>query len=802
MNANMMKVLKWIFIGLITLLLIAAIGGWFAWQSASPNYNLDTTLSGLGATVEVYYDEYGIPHIYGDHETDVYRAMGYVHAKDRLWQMELVRRIAPGRLSELFGEATVETDRFFKTLGLTAYSEASVERMNAQMDPHIRSLVEAYIDGINQFIENGETPVEFTILGIEKTPYKKIDLYNVLGYMSFSFAMAHKTEPILSHILEEHGETYLADLMITVDSNSTHILSGTATKEIEALSMGVHQMMDQLPAAPFIGSNSWVVSGAKSKTGKVLFANDPHIGFSQPAVWYEAHLETPNQKIYGYWLAGFPFPQLTHSDHHAIGLTMFENDDIDLFYEKQHPENADQYEYKGEWLTYEQRKEVIKVKDGEDVTLHIKSTVHGPIINDGVKGLAETAPVSMWWTYMLFDNQNVEASYLLGTAQSLEEAQAAASLIHAPGLNIMYGDVEGNIAWWAAAKLPIRPAHVNSKLILDGSTGLDDPLGFYDFSENPQSVNPDWGYVYSANNQSISPSGKRHPGYYLPEDRARRIVELMEQKDDWTTEDYKEMLVDCTSRNAPETSRSMVAAIESANPSAEAVAAKQLLSEWDGQFDVNSVGPTIYNKMVYHVSHDLFADELGEALFDVFNGTHLMKRSFQPLFANEDSPWWDNVGTPDEVETRTMVITRAFEKTVAELVTQLGTDHRTWTWGKVHTLEHNHSFSAVPSLKPYFNVGPFSVAGNSETINNMHIKWNKDGTYAVFAGPSTRRIVDFADVEGNSWSILPTGQSGNVLSEHYQDQAKMFSNGLFRKQLMNADEIKQSSSAKTVFSVK
>ena len=290
---------------------------------------------------------------------------------------------------------------------------------------------------------------------------------------------------------------------------------------MEALSLQVDKIMDEFPVSPLIGSNSWIVGGTKSKNGKVLFANDPHIGFSQPSVWYEGHLNTPDLNLYGYWLAGFPFPQLIHTEHHAIGLTMFENDDIDFFREKTIADKPGEYFYQNEWLPFETRKEVIKVKDAEDVEMTVRNTVHGPIMNDAIKGLENNEPVSMWWTYLLHKSMTVEAGYKLHKAKSMEEAKEAAALVHAPGLNVMYGDVDGNIAWWAVGKLPIRPDHVNSKLILDG-TGKDDPLGYYDFSENPQAENPESGYVYSANNQSVSPTGKFHPGYYLPEDRARR----------------------------------------------------------------------------------------------------------------------------------------------------------------------------------------------------------------------------------------------------------------------------------------
>ena len=797
-----MKFIKRLVLLLAALLIITVAVAGFYLQNSKPDYNESAILIGLDSKVDVYYDEYAIPHIYAGNETDAYRAFGYVHAKERLWQMELIRRVAPGRLSEVFGDATVKTDKFFRMIGISEYSKTSVRLFNENAEPMIKDKVMAYLEGINQFIDQGQTPLEFTILGLEKSHFTLEDVYNTLGYMSFSFAMAHKTEPILTHILEKHGAGYLKDLMIEVDSNSTIIESASKATELEELSIQVDKIMNGLPVPAFLGSNSWVVSGNKTKNGKVLFANDPHIAFSQPSVWYEAHINTPDLNLYGYWLAGFPFPQLIHTDHHAIGLTMFENDDIDFFREKPNPVNADQYEYKGEWLSFGKREEVIKVKDAEDVKMTIKTTVHGPVINDGVKGLGGSDPVSMWWVYTLHDNKNLEASYKLGKAKNMAEAREGAAMIHDPGLNIMYGDKDGNVAWWAAAKLPIRPDHVNPKLILDGSTGYDDPIGYFDFSENPQAENPEWGYVYSANNQSRSPSGKLHPGYYLPEDRAKRIVHLLEEKNDWTADDFKKMLTDVTSENASSIAKNMAGIVDLAVLNDLEKDALEKLAEWDGSCGLNSTAPVIYNKMLYHVSYTTFADELGGELFDVFNGSHLMKRSIQPLFANESSKWWDDVSTPELTETRTSIMTAAFKKSIDELSTQLGTDLQKWHWDQVHTLEHGHSFAAVPSLKKYFNIGPFPVPGNNETINNMIFRLQPDGTYEVLAGPSTRRIVDFADVAGNSWSILPTGQSGNVMSDHYSDQAEMYAKGEFRRQLMDKEEVVKTAKSHTEFLVK
>jgi penicillin amidase len=345
---------------------------------------------------------------------------------------------------------------------------------------------------------------------------------------------------------------------------------------------------------------------------------------------------------------------------------------------------------------------------------------------------------------------------------------------------------------------------VNSKLILDGS-GEDDPEGYYSFDENPHAINPPWGYVYSANNQSYKSGDIIHPGYYLPEDRARRIVRLLDAKNDWSVADVQSMMLDITSENSAEIAQSMVKVLseipEGEWPSEYKNMALQTINqlrEWNGAFDDYSSAPILFNKLLFLINKNLMSDELGEDMFNLYNGTHLMKRSNQPLFANTNSLWWDDVNTT-EIESPNDIVKKSMIEGMSQLSAQLGMDISKWKWSSVHTLEHNHNLGTVSALRPYFNVGPFETTGGTDVINNLQFKLEEDGTYEVLAGPSCRRIVDFSNVNGNSWSILPTGQSGNIMSPHYKDQAEMYIQGKFRKQMMDKNEIMSNSTDKSVF---
>ncbi len=784
-----MKVIKIILIALVAIVVMLSAGGYLFIQSLKPQYSGELTLSGLQDTVNVHYDTYGIPHIFAKNEEDAYRALGYVHAQDRLWQMELMRRIAPGRLAEIFGKELLEIDIFFRTLDVNQYSEKSVQELLSKGDsPELRGS-QAYLDGINQFVANGPTPVEYLLIGLEKKPFSLLDMHNVMGYMAFSFAMAHRTDPLVSRIAAEFGPAWLQDLNIHVSPETTLIKNYPLQSEDVQLSVMATAVMEALPVPVWVGSNSWIVGPEKSASGSVLFANDPHIAFAQPAVWYEAHLVTPEWELYGYHLALQPFAIIGHNRSMAMGLTMFENDDIDFYREHTDNDHPGQYLYNNEWLTFEEKEEVIKVKDSVDVTITVRSSVHGPIVTDVLQNTDSLSAISMWWVYTKFPSRLLEINYEFNHATKIEAARVAASKIHAPGLNVMYGDKEGNIAWWASARLPVRPLHVNSKLILDGSSSVDEPVGYLDFSQNPQAENPPWNYVYSANNQPDTISNQLYPGYYLPEDRAKRIIQLLEARERLDPDYIKAMLLDDTSPVAPVLAKEIASVIKTGGETEEKML--QILAGWKGTHGRDETAPVIYNKLVYTILELAMKDELGEVSFNDFLGTHLQKRSLAGLIRNDSSVWWNNVST-DQKETRIIIFNQAFTRSANELTIQLGADPSDWKWGEVHNLEHRHALGEVDALRGFFNVGPYLVGSSSLLLNNLMFTHTGSGNYHVIAGPSTRRVIDFSDIE-NSFSILPTGQSGNPFSPHYKDQAQMFVDGEFRKQMMNLEEIRTSS---------
>ncbi|MEO9513663.1 MAG: penicillin acylase family protein [Flavobacteriaceae bacterium] len=794
-----MKKYKKVLLVLVGIVFVVIIGCLIFLNTLKPDYNGVKNLSGLEKEVNVFYDPYGIPHIYAEKEEDAFRSLGYVHAQDRLWQMEVLRRIAKGQLSEVFGKDLIGVDKFFLSMGIDDYTTESIQNLDG--DSEMIILANAYLDGINQFIDEGPTPVEFYLTGLEKEPFSLEDVYNAMGYMAFSFAMAHKTDPLLTNIKNRLGDKYINELAIesntsTVWINNYKTVFSDSMKT--SITASVHRVMEKLPIPKFVGSNSWVLAPEKTKNKKVILANDPHIEFAQPSVWYEAHVHTPNYEKYGYHLAGVPFPILAHDRNLAFGLTMFQNDDTDFYFEETHPTDTTKYKTEEGWNTYEYVTKSIKVKDAEPIRFTYKKTRHGPILNNIADQIKGERPIAMSWIYTKVENKILDGLYGMCMAKDMEGFKRALPKIHAPGLNIMYGDVKGNVAWWATAKLYQMPDSVSTKLVLNGSNGENERLNYLDFAENPSAVNPPWNYVYSANNQPDSIAGMLYPGYYQPENRAKRIVQLLDAKDDWDRESTSEMILDVTSSVNPGLVSELIKLLDITPLSDKQLIQLDALKNWDGTYSLESTSALIYHRCEYFVLKNTFEDELGTEQFKQFLQTNLYKRHLAIGSRKKEGIWWDNIMTKDKIESRDEIALKSFADAWKSLENDFGPDPRLWTWDKAHFLEHSHPIGQVATLRNFFNVGPYPVVGTQEVINNMSFKYDSTGFYKVNSGPSTRRIIDFSDVE-NSVSILPTGQSGNPFSKYYKDQATLFVNGKFRKMMMNRQEIEETAASLLVF---
>lgn len=799
----MKRVLKFSLVLLTVLLTVALIAGAaaFFWHARSklPQRSGTLSLQQLQAPVSVAYDARGVPHLRAQNETDLYRALGYVHAQDRLFQMEMVRRLARGELAEIIGPKLLDTDRLFRTLGLRAHAEVEVARAD-HSSPAWRALA-AYLDGVNQYQASRPLPLEFEILGIKPRPFTPVDTIAVSGYLAYSFAAAFRTEPVLTFVRDQLGADYLkafdlewhplgvvgplaeaalaADAAVRLTPQDWQGLGRLAQLSDEALALaGVPQ---------FEGSNAWVISGGRTASGKPLLAGDPHISFAAPSVWYEAHLQAPGFELYGHHQALNPFALLGHNTRFGWSLTMFQNDDLDLIAEKVNPANPDQVWHQGRWVALQSRTETIAVKGAAAVNLTLRRSPHGPLVNEAFADSLGKTPIAMWWAWSATENLTLDAFYELNRADTRAKARAASSKIHAPGLNIVWANASGDIGWWASAKLPQRPDGVNPTFILDAARGEADKPGYYRFQDNPQEENPPRGYIVSANHQPAPSSGLPVPGYYNLHARAQRIDQLLRETDrDWDLAANQSLQLDARTDYGPRVLRPLFPELATVVIDPAERALLEQLAEWDGSHGLLSIAPTLYHQFVYELARAAMADELGEVLFRNLLRTRAFDHALPRLTADVASPWWDRRDTP-AAETRRDILQQAWRATLDHLHTTLGKSPASWLWSKAHTLTHNHPLGQQKPLNLLFDVGPFEAPGGREVINNLA---NVVGPapWAVGYGPSTRRVIDFADAS-RAQGINPVGQSGVLFDPHHHDQAAAYVAGSYQPMYLSPADV-------------
>lgn len=793
--------LKKIIYAILILLLVAVIGGGLYLKSTAPQLSGHLAINILDEQVDVYYDDFGVPHIYANNELDAYKSLGYVHAQDRLFQMDMIRRLASGRLSEFIGPAALESDKYFRTIGIRRKASEYSQTVFNSLPVSAQNDITAYLKGVNYFIKNGKKPIEYKLLDIPEEEFTVDDIYTILGYMGLGFTTALRNEPIIDHIVSAHGEHYLEDWNIVnnindlKNSQDSMQIEIPQPKTIGALETEIPlDVLNDMYMPIWYGSNAWVISGEHTANGQVLFANDTHIGISQPAVWYETHLNYPGHEMYGNFLAGVPFAILGHTRDFSLGLTIFPFDAIDL-YEEKFSDDQKNVLRNNEYEKIGVAKEVIKVKGQTDKVLDVQFTSLGPFINDVSKGEYKN-PISMWWLFLQEPTTALQALYGMNYAKNIDDVEKAVSKIDFLGLNVVYGDKDGNIAHWGSGKILKRPSNTHGKFLIDGSKVKNHPIEFYDFSDNPQWVNPSEGFIVSANDDPGIFKGEYRPGYYCPPNRANRIIGRITEQSEWTQESMKSIHKDEVSDKHQKIAQELVSVLKSNDAFQEDGNLKEIihqLENWDGAYGADDLGPTIYNMMIFKTMHYAMRDEIGEERFINMQPSYLYKGSILKLVSSQNSVWWDDLSTKDHRESRYEIVKKGLEETERFLSAQLGNDITQWKWSKVHTIEHVHPIGRKKPFDKLFNVGPFHHSSGNDVPNKMMYAVDGTGIYKTTSSPAMRIVLDFADVEASE-SVLPTGQSGNVMSDHYDDQTQLFLDGNYRPQLMNKDEIIRKSS--------
>ncbi|CAI8792649.1 penicillin G amidase [Pseudomonas sp. IT-P258] len=773
----------------LLIVMLAAGAGWYLY-SKQPSRQGMVELQHLQGSVTVRYDERGVPHIRADNETDLYRALGYVHAQDRLFQMEVLRRLARGELAEVLGPKLLDTDKLMRSLRIRERAETYLANLDKQSPSFIA--MQAYLDGINQYQDSHAKPVEFDVLGIPKRPFTAQDTISIAGYMAYSFAAAFRTEPLLTFVRDQLGPEYLN--IFDLDWQPKGVLNGTGTplasadwKDLNALARLSEQALADNGLPQFEGSNAWVVAGSRTQSGKPLLAGDPHIRFSAPSVWYEAQLSAPGFELYGHYQALMPFASLGMNSDFGWSITMFQNDDLDLIAEKVNPDNPNQVWYRGKWVDMTTSEQQIAVKGQAPVTLVLRQSPHGPIVNDALGSGAGKTPIAMWWAFLESQNPILEGFYQLNRADTLAKARNASAKIQAPGLNVVWANAKGDIGWWAAAQLPKRPTGVRPWFILDGSTAEADKDGFYPFTANPQEENPARGYIVSANFQPVSPTGMEIPGYYNLADRGQQLNrQLSDKAVKWDLENSQKLQLGTTTAYGPRLLAPLLPVLREVVSDPAELKLVEQLAQWQGDYPLDSTSATLFNQLLFNLADATMRDELGNDFFETLLSTRVIDAALPRLAASADSPWWDNRSTLGK-ETRADTVKAAWQASLAHLKSTLGADASQWQWGNAHTLTHGHPLGQQKPLDLFFNVGPFAAPGSHEVPNNLSAKIGP-APWPVTYGPSTRRLIDFADPT-HSLTVNPVGQSGVLFDSHYDDQAEAYIEGMYFQAHLNDEEV-------------
>jgi len=756
-----------------------------------PKTTGSTVLTILNQPVEVYRDEYGVPHIFAGNESDLFRAAGFVAAQDRLWQMDFSRRVANGQLSEIFGEITVDHDKFVRIWGFKRTAEEIVEILS----PESRLALNAYADGVNAFIETHtkQLPIEFSLLNYQPEKWKIEDSIAFVRLMGWKLSFAWYTDLVLQELVAKLGEKKAREVFPDFPKDGPFILPASHqhvwAKTRNFINSGL-QVQDFLGfGSAHLGSNSWVVSGEKSECGKPLLANDPHLELRAPSVWYEMHLSGGEINVAGVSFPGVPGIVIGHNEYIAWGLTNGMIDDVDFYLEKINPDNASQYLNGSRWQDFEIVTEEIKIKDAEPESLQIQFSRNGPIISDFHPTLKNMdKAVSMRWVGHEASDELL--AYLkVQKSKSWDEFTEALRHYKVPAQNFVFAAANGDIGYHLAGGIPLR-SRTNGVLPHEGWKTKGQWLGQVPFEKLPNILNPPENYIVAANNKIVD---DRYP-YYLsnlwePSSRASRIQQLLSAKEKFSLDDFKAIQTDIVSFHAqtvlPVVVNIMEAVIDS-NSSEDLKSIYNLMKDWDGRESPTSIATSIFHTFFLRLTENTLKDEMGDQLFENYiRFGNVPNRVMAALLKKGNSEWFDNVNTP-EVETVEDIMKRSLLDAGTQLRGLAGAIITNWAWGEIHTLTMRHPLGRENLLDVIFNIGPFPRGGSSMTLNNSEYRF--DLPFQATLGASTRQLVDLCDLN-HTLSVITTGQSGQRMSKHYKDQTPLWLEGQYRTLMMGRNEI-------------
>ena len=754
-------------------------------------------------TVEVYFDDYGVPSVFASNDSDMFKVAGYIGARDRLFQMSFMKYAYKGHLSLVLNDSLIAEDTFLRTLGF----EKIAKKTLAKVPPSTLQHLQDTCFGINAYIQTlapSEFPLEFKLIGIDKLPiFEPLDIVALSTMMAWELQGGWDSELFFGAINEQLGPEYLAEILPLYKEEYVRIASNNVLlKSYQQFASDTKDLRNLFKTDRHgYGSNAWAVSGSKTASGKPLLANDPHLAYNQPPWWYEIRLKSDNFNFGGYGLYGFPLPVIGHNEHIGWGFTNVMTDDMDFYIESLN-ENQTQYYVDGEWRDLIIEEEEIMLKSGESRTIIIRSTHRGPIVSDihpDAKG--QSKAISFKWTeYDAFDETT--ALFMLAQASNWEEFSEASKLFGAPGQNWTYADKEGNIGWRPSSKIPIR-LNADKLIPFDGTTTKHDWKGYIPFDEMPYSFNPKKGYISNGNNKII---GDEYPyyisRYWADPSRGEQIDRRLRVDSSFDVKDMKSILNDITSPFGQEYSP-LFSSNYTIGFSAEGDKIYNMLKDWDGVESIDSKATVAFHAIYLNLVKNLFQDELtsfGNESFDTFYSLkYIRSLAIRKIFDGEATLWIDNVLT-DKKETLNDIVNESFHDAYISLKECCG-NPIDLTWGQIHQVSYRHRLDGDPLVKTFinFSVGPYPMAGSGMTPRAA--SYSTTEPFNVRAGSSMRRVIDFSDFD-NGFSILPTGQSGMFQSKHYDDQTELYNKGEFKPFKFSESAIKNNNSTRKLIFVK
>ncbi len=759
----MRRVLR--FASWLALLLIVLLAGFYLYLRQSlPKTEGEIRLAGLGETVEVLRDRYGIPHLFAASLADASFALGFVHAQDRLWQMEMGRRIAAGRVAEIVGPGALETDRFLRTLGVRRAAEANLHTL----DTETRQLLQAYAAGVNAFLATDPVlPPEFWLTGARPEPWTPADSVSWVKMMAWDLGHNWRDELLRMRLSKTLPLARIHEFLPPYPGEPVPVIADL--KELYGtLERDAVRLAQMIPDNAGLGSNNWVVSGTRSETGKPLLANDPHLGLTAPPVWYFAQLSAPGINVIGATLPGVPGVILGRNDRIAWGMTNTGPDVQDLYLEKL--DAAGGYYTPEGTRPFQMIDETIRVKGGEPEKLRVRVSRHGPVISDVARQARDEAPrghvIAFAWTALAEDDRTMQAALKIARARDWADFLAATRDFQSPQQNIVYADVDGNIAFIAAGRVPQRmPANdLKGMAPAPGWQAKYDWAGYIPFEQLPRSFNPASGTIVTANHR-ITPPGYPHfiTFGWQPPYRADRIQQLLEATPKHSAQSFARIQADVVSLAMRELLPKLLATRPRSEPARKALA---LLAQWDGTMAPERAEPLIAWAWWRELTRAIYADELGDA----FRSHWLARAVFLGKVLSGDpaqARWCDDVRTA-AVETCEEALALSLDAALADLARRYGSDQARWRWGEAHVARHEHRpFGRQPLLARVFDITVPSP-GDAYTVNvGRNNMYDEARPFANRHAASLRAIYDLSDPE-KSLYIHSGGQSGNILSDHYK----------------------------------